>query len=76
MNPEWRLIWQGFGIALLGAVATMGYILALSNLLVGAPLVAAANGVGAVVLGIVFNALLRPYLDALERRSGGDEGKE
>jgi hypothetical protein len=64
----WRVIGRGFSIAVIGAVAVMSYILALSNFVIGSSGAGSLYLVGGVALMLIFVCLLTPYLDTLEKQ--------
>ncbi len=68
MNGEWKLIGYGFGVATVGAVASMSFIVGVSALYVGKFTIGVWSLVAAGCLAIAFLTSLRPYLNALDRR--------
>jgi len=64
----WGPVSRGFGIACLGGVSVMCYILALSNLMVGSAPAGWLYMASAIVLMLMFIRLLSPYLDTLEKQ--------
>lgn len=61
-------IMKGFGIALLGTVATVLYILALSHLFIGRWTAVAIEGALAIALFALFSRTITIYLNAVMGR--------
>ena len=73
MTSDWKLIGGGFGIAGLGAFATMLYIVGVSGVYIGRYAVGAGALAAACLLALVFRRYLGRYLDMRDARAGGDE---
>ena len=78
MSEDWTLIGRGFGIAAVGSLGVMAYILGLSNLYVGFYVAGLGCLVGAIILLALFRHILGPFLDRLgegqtDNESGGSE---
>jgi hypothetical protein len=76
VNSDWTLIGRGFGIATVGTLGVMSYILGLSNLYVGFFGVGAAYLVGSVLLILLFRRILDPFLNALGEQNIEDASGE
>jgi hypothetical protein len=74
MSHDWRLIFQGFAVAAVGASASMFYILGLSAVFVGRFPLAATTLAIASAGAIGFHQLVGRYLDTLDQRLGDDLG--
>ena len=68
MSHDWRLIFQGFAVAALGAGASMFYILGLSAIFVGRFPLAATTLAIAIAGAVGFHRLVGRYLDTLDQR--------
>lgn len=68
MNGEWKMIAQGFAVAVAGAASAMLLIVGGSAIYVGKFTVAAASLATAGCLAIGFRIAVRWYLNALEQR--------
>ena len=73
MTSDWKLIGGGFGIAGLGASATMLYIVGVSGVYVGRYAAGAGALAAACLLALLFRRWLGRYLDTLDARAGSDE---
>ena len=71
MKSEWKLIAVGFGIAGIGSVSAMLYIVGLSALYIGRFAVGAAALIAACVAAFLFRRYLGSYLDTLDARADG-----
>jgi hypothetical protein len=76
MTSDWKLIGGGFGIAGLGAAATMLYIVGVSGVYIGRYAVGALALGAACLLALVFRRYLGRYLDTLDARAGAADGGE
>jgi len=76
MTSDWKLIGGGFGIAGLGASATMLYIVGVSGVYIGRYAAGAGALAAACLLALAFRQYLGRYLDTLDARAGGDDGDE
>ena len=70
MTSDWKLIGGGFGIASLGASATMLYIVGVSGVYVGRYAAGASALAAACLLALLFRRWLGRYLDTLDARAG------
>ena len=68
MNGEWKMIGQGFIVAVMGATASMLFIVAVSAAYMGKFAIGVASIIVASCLAVGFRSCLRPFLDALDRR--------
>jgi hypothetical protein len=68
MNGEWKMIGQGFAVAVAGAASAMLLIVGGSALYVGKFTIAVASLATAGCLAIGFRTAVRWYLNALEQR--------
>ncbi len=68
MKDDWALVRRGFGVAIVGYVGVVCYILGLSNLYVGRYGVGGGCLVAAILFLYVFRRILSPYLDVLIAR--------
>jgi hypothetical protein len=68
MTEDWNLVWRGFGVAFVGFVSVVLYILGISNLYIGMFGRGAACLTGAALFLVVFMRVLNPYLDTLTAR--------
>lgn len=68
MSHEWGLIGRGFAIAILGAGASILYIVGLSAIFVGRFPLAATTLALSVVGAVGFYRFVGSYLDVLDRR--------
>lgn len=71
MSSDWKLIAAGFGIAGLGSVATMLYIVGASAIYIGRYAVGGGALAAACVIAVVFRRRLGRFLDTLDARAGG-----
>jgi hypothetical protein len=71
MTSDWKLIGAGFGIAGLGSVATMLYILGASAVYIGRYAVGGGALAAAFVIALLFRRYLGRFLDTLDARAGG-----
>jgi hypothetical protein len=76
MTSDWKLIAGGFGIAGLGACATMLYIVGASGLYIGRYAAGAGALMAACLLALMFRRYLGRYLDTLDARAGDAGGEE
>jgi hypothetical protein len=76
MTSDWKLIGRGFGIAGLGASATMLYIVGVSGAYVGRYATGAGALAGACLLALLFRRRLGRYLDTLDARAGDAGGDD
>jgi len=73
MSSDWGMIARGFVVASLGAGASMLYIVSLSALFVGRYTLAIWTMAAALVMAVLFQQFLTPYLNALDRRAGTND---
>ena len=76
MTSDWKLIGGGFGIAGLGASATMLYIVGVSGVYVGRYAAGAGALAAACLLALLFRRWLGRYLYTLDARAGDDSGDD